>query len=244
MIWPHHHPWRQPSCPVGTGGVGCGVPFPVNQASVCLRLLLAVAALMVSGCATVQVQTQPPDAAVDVDGEPLPPDRSFKEGLGWKDHRITVRSPGYAPKTVVLPRDRLDLRLATAALVISAGCTVMSVCAAGSVGAVLGNRRVPSSVLGAALSSLQAGPSGCLVMFPYNVFIALVVATIAPDILTVPCMGLCTLLGSWPLLGLAVPLLAPRAADVVEIKLERQSSPAAPPAQQNASPAETSHAAF
>lgn len=186
-----------------------------------LLVILCVAAPLWA-CTSVRVHTVPEDADIEADGEDLSEDGELKDRIGFKDHEVTVRARGYKPKTVVIPRTGTNTAIKIASLVGSLGCASISACAACGVGALLGNSVALPTFAGACLAGFSGDPVSSLSA-------ALVAATSTQDILTVPCMGLCTLLGSWPLLGMLIPIFFPRSPSDVTIELERDDAPADPP---------------
>lgn len=197
-----------------------------NCAGFFRRSLLLVTLAAASGCSTVQVRTQPPDARVEVDGAPLPPEHEFRERPGFSSHRIVVTQPGYASQTLLLRRTRMHwlwMALALSSVVAAAfsgtaGCLL---------GALLGTRAAASMPI---LAGLQAagGNFENLLLLPLVVPASVVANVLGAGPWLVPCMAIGTLIGSWPLAALFVPLLYPVAGTDVDVTLRKHGA-AAPP---------------
>lgn len=181
-----------------------------------LRIASVVTCLVLAGaCTSVRVHTIPEGASIEANGEDISETGEIKNGVGFKDHEVTVRAEGYRSKTVTVERNRTNPIIKWAAIAGSIGCASLSACAACGVGALLGNSVALPTLAGGCLASLGSGDPIS------SMGAAIVAATATQDALTVPCMGLCTLAGSWPLLGMLIPLLFPSSAEEVTIELER-----------------------
>jgi len=182
-----------------------------------------VAALL-AGCTSTRINTVPEDATIEANGDDISDTGEVKDRIGFKDHQVTVRKKGYKPKTVAVPRNQTNTVIKWSALVGSIACASGSSCCACGLGALLGNAVAPPTFAGACLSLVGGGD-------PVSALAAAIVASTATqDMLTVPCMGLCTLAGSWPLLGLMLPLLWPKGAEEITVELEKKDAAEPEPA--------------
>ena len=178
-----------------------------------------------TGCQTVKVTTVPPDARVRVDGKDLSESGTFDESPGRGSHKVQARKRGHKQATVTVERNRMHPVLKWTAAVFSLGLATVSSLAACGVGLVLCNLGLPAGICG----GIAGGALG-LASPDSAVLGTAVSASQAPHACTIPGMALCGLLGSWPLLGMLIPVLFPISPSHVEVVLEPRNGPAPAPA--------------
>ncbi|MEW5854445.1 MAG: hypothetical protein AB2A00_37060 [Myxococcota bacterium] len=195
-----------------------------------LRVFLVVVCAVASaglGCTTVKVATTPPDARVHADGEDISDQRELQVGPGFADQEITVSRDGYRSRKVVLPRDQMHPGLKVAALLGSLGCAMISASNACCLAATFTGRGDLRTQAG-----FCVGNGGLSVLAPLVLLIGVFTLQALTDMAApwsmLCAMGGCSLLGSWPLLGLLVPAVLPVPRNEVTVELERLPDAAAP----------------
>lgn len=183
---------------------------------------MAALLLASTGCRTVTIQTKPAQASVAVDGEDISETGEFAEKPGFSDHNVSVQAPGHKSKTVQVERTEMSPVLKWLSLAGSLGCGALGGGAGCCLGCFLGNRACFPALVGAAVTS----PSPLDGILQWSSM--MIVANLAPDIATVPCMAACSLLGGFPLLGLLIPVIFRVSPKTVDVELERGEDPPPP----------------
>lgn len=177
---------------------------------------------MLTCCATVYVRTSPPDAKVTANGVDISHTHVLDEPLGRADHRIDVTAPGYVSRTVTVKRTRLGPGVVMASFAAATAAAAASGSAGCLLGACLATRAQPAFALYALVGVIAGNPEGAftlLLHWQQAVFANLL--GVGPCVL--PMMALGTLVGSWPLLGMWVPVyMFPVANGEVSVVLERE----------------------